>query len=486
MDKLDRRCFLRSTALIGGSLLGFEALIARGAMAQMGDARGLDRSGRAAGFGELFPRLPVNADAPLLAAIGSLPDYRGQALLALPGGFRYTAIGRRGTPMSDGRITPGSHDGQAAFADADGRIRIVRNHEQGGGSATTVAFGTKPYDPSAAGGTTTLVVDPETRLLEQSFASLSGTIRNCAGGQTPWGTWISSEETTLAPAGGNTLRERHGYNFEVPLRGEAEPIPLTAMGRFSHEAVAVDPATGIVYETEDAGSTSGFYRFIPAVPGRLALGGRLQMLAVKHQPQYDTRTGQRPGRQLLCTWVDIPDPDPATITPTTSVFAQGFAAGGARFARLEGAWYGGGDGGSGFGSGGGSIFFDSTSGGNAGQGQIWEYRPVGDDQGFLTLIFESPDAAVLNAPDNLCVSPGGGLILCEDGSGEEFVHGLTPRGRIFRLAKNTVPGQEGSEFAGATFSLDGRTLFVNVQGPGLTFAIWPDTAGGRNWADGGL
>ena len=89
---------------------------------------------------------------------------------------------------------------------------------------------------------------------------------------------------------------------------------------------------------------------------------------------------------------------------------------------------------------------------------------------------------MLNAPDNLCVSPRGGLVLCEDGSGTEYVHGLTVEGEIFRFAQNNVDlratpvkgfsgDYRGSEFAGACYSPDGKWLFVNVQSPGITFAI---------------
>jgi secreted PhoX family phosphatase len=96
-------------------------------------------------------------------------------------------------------------------------------------------------------------------------------------------------------------------------------------------------------------------------------------------------------------------------------------------------------------------------------------------------VFESPSAEVLNAPDNLCVSPRGGLVLCEDGSGQEFVHGLTTDGQIFRFAQNNVvlDGERngiagdftGSEFAGATYSPDGHWLFFNIQSPGISFAV---------------
>lgn len=301
--------------------------------------------------------------------------------------------------------------------------------------------------------------------LVSSWPSISGTIRNCAGGTTPWGSWLTCEETIEQPAPHNDLTKPHGYIFEVPAIGQAVPDALVDMGRFSHEAIAIDPATGYVYETEDAGSNSGFYRFLPEEPGNLAAGGTLQMLALAGLPKADTRLNQ-PRTPRDVAWVDIAEPNPANAV-TNSVFSQGFAQGGARFARLEGAWYGNG-----------LVYFASTSGGNAGQGQIWEYDPREET---LRLLFESPSADVLNAPDNLCVSPRGGLVLCEDGSGIEFLHGLTADGTIFKFCQNNVVlnGEHngfvgdfrGSEFCGAAYSPDGKWLFVNVQSPGITFAI---------------
>src|SRR5262249_11694385 len=294
-------------------------------------------------------------------------------------------------------------------------ITLVRNHEVSFSAPGVALDPSRAYDPLTGGGTTTLIIDAETRLPVRDFVSISGTHNNCAGGPTPWGSWLTCEENVGGLARG--FSKPHGYVYEVSARATApvDPIPLKAMGRFVHEAIAVDHRTGIVYETEDRNPQCGFYRFIPNREKNLAAGGRLQMLAVKDQPNYDTRNGQTAFQTLRVTRVGINDPHPANAeTDPLSGFKKSLAGGGAIFKRLEGAWFGDG-----------SVFFNSTNGGNAGLGQVWQYRPRGDSGGLLTLIFESPGLDVLDSPDNICVTPGGGLILCEDGSGQEFLHGLT-------------------------------------------------------------
>ena len=423
-----------------------------------------------------------------LAGYGPLrPDPRG--VFDLPEGFSYTVVSRAGEPMSDGLATPSKMDGMGCFGLGGDRVALVRNHELSPGEHGVGPFGRtrgRTEGPAAslaydldgdgrilAGGTSTLVYDLRRQTLERSHLSLVGTIKNCAGGVTPWGSWLTCEETTDGPAQG--WGKQHGYIFEVPVSAEdeVEAVPLEAMGRFVHEAVAVDAESGIVYETEDR-FLAGFYRFIPAQRGVLRAGGKLQMLAVEGRRNVDLAHGQRMGARLPVTWVDIDDPDRNSPWDSHGVFAQGYDRGGARFSRLEGCWYGDR-----------SIFFHATNGGDAGRGQVWQYRATDADSGELTLVFESPSAEVLDSPDNLTVSPRGGVVICEDGSGEQYIRGLTRDGRIFDFAKNLA---NNDEFAGACFSPDGRTLFLNIMGStidagpsrGMTFAIWGP------WQDGAL
>jgi secreted PhoX family phosphatase len=262
-------------------------------------------------------------------------------------------------------------------------------------------------------------------------------------------------------------------------------VPLKAMGRFVHEALAVDPATQVIYLTEDQ-TAAGFYRFIPAARSRrmgvgsLREGGRLQALAIRDAAGFDTRKGQPGGASYRVRWVDIDEPDPSANLPG-AVFAQGAAKGGATFARLEGAWWG--DGG---------VYFHATSGGDAGLGQVWRYKPgrdlaggSADDGGQLLLIYESRSRELLSSPDNITVSPRGGLVICEDAAGACHLRGLSAKGEIFPFAQNIFSPRE---FAGACFSPDGQILFVNIQGGtgvtpadfGMTFAIWGP------WGEGGL
>ncbi|MBX9254605.1 DUF839 domain-containing protein [Desmonostoc muscorum CCALA 125] len=382
-----------------------------------------------------------------------VPDPNG--LLDLPSGFQYRTFSLTDELMNDGTKVPGGHDGMAAFPGPKGTVILVRNHELSPTSGTKVE-GPHPYDPFCKGGTTNLVVGANRQLIKH-FASLSGTYRNCAGGITPWGSWISCEENTSTPTSfpvgnRNYVSKFHGYNFEVPASTTTpvKPEPLIAMGRFNHEAVAVDPKTGIVYETEDSGN-SLFYRFIPKVPGKLKEGGTLQALKFKDIYQAQTFADFPKRKPFKVEWVTITEPNP----PQDTVRQEGFAKGAAQFARGEGIWYGNGE-----------FYFCCTSGGALGLGQVWRYIP---EKETIELFVESTSAAELENPDNIVISPYGDLILCEDGDDEQFLVGVTPKGELYQFARNAL---NTNEFAGACFSPDGKTLFVNIQTPGITFAIW--------------
>lgn len=455
---VSRRGFLKiaGAAAAGVTMLApLEALYAR-------TASGL--SARGIGYGPLFPKLPENADELIGTVVGGI-DLGTVPILALPKGFNYTAISITGQAMDDGGTVPSLHDGMAAFAGPNNSTLLVRNHEVGAnGSNPVVPFNGVKYD-QLGGGTTTLVIGPDRRVRYQ-YASIAGTIRNCAGGPTPWGSWITCEENvSTIGQGGNT--KMHGYNFEVPASAElmvADPTPLVAMGRFNHEAVAVEPETGYVFQTEDRGD-SLFYRFRPNVPGNLSQGGVLEALKITDprarnvdaSGSSNTATGYRDlkGVPLTATWVRIDEPNPATDT----VRVEGRSKGAARFTRGEGAWYGNGQ-----------TYFVCSNGGDDGVGQVWAYQSSSDPtQGLLTLVVEARSTDPLAAPDNICVADFGDLFLCEDGSGTEYVVGVNTDGELYRFAENAL---NGSEFAGACFSPDGKTLFVNMQSPGITFAIW--------------
>lgn len=465
---MDRRSFISNFTLASGSLaIACSGLARRSdAFAQTGDLSQF----RSPGFGDLVPTAAKNT---------------GETFLSLPKGFEYNVIGKVRTRMSDGRETPARHDGQWTFQ-VGRELRIVRNHEVSGGAIARPGSGiglANHYDETCGGGTTTLVIDPKTRTLIRDFVSLSGTLINCSGGPTPWGSWISCEETTLGPTvrtnattGNKTggFPKPHGYCFEVSAsaNNNLPPVPLKAMGRFTHETVAVDKKSGVIYETEDV-NPSGFFRFLPKRNKRLAEGGTLQMLAVTGKPEYDTRTGQTQGVVLPATWVTIDNPDPAEAdVDPSSVFKQGKAKGGASFNRLEGSCI----------DEKGNVYFDATSGGDARGGQIWRYEPNGKNDGVLRLLFESPSREVLDMPDNMCLMPKSKLLfICEDsdyvgegGTADNYVRVLTTDGRIADFAKNILPGFERTEFAGTTFSKDGRILFLNLYNPGATFAIWGD------------
>lgn len=456
----------------------------------------LGASAAVAGFGGLRALgLERAAALPTVDPHGALiPDPRG--LLDLPAGFSYDIVSHEGVPMSDGFLTPGAFDGMAAFRvrGKPHHVAIVRNHEIWPDLYERSAFGPdlalaarlpkdKVFDftPDGRpkfGGTSTLVYDMKAKKIVRDHLSLAGTTANCAGGPTPWGSWLTCEET-LEKTGAHVSRD-HGWVFEVPSRakGLVDPVPLKAMGRFVHEAAAVDPKTGVVYLTEDR-QDGLFYRFLPDRKGRLSKGGRLQALALKDGRDRDFRNWPNDGnansglgRTIAAgapadvVWIDLEEVE----STNGDLKDRGHAEGALRFARGEGLAVGTSV------NGRTEIYISCTSGGPIRLGQVFRYRPSAkegtsgetDEPGILDLFVETDDAGILKNCDNIAVAPWGDVILCEDGYDYEaqYLRGVTPAGVLYTIAGNTK-----SEFCGACFSPDGETMFVNIQTPGVTFAI---------------
>lgn len=458
---ISRRHFLRQAAAVGAGFGGLRLLIlARDAAAA--PARRLAALSGRRDFG------PLVAD----------PD----GIFDLPADFAYRIISRFGDTMDDGLRVPHRADGMAAFPGPDGLTILVCNHEVNAErshveSAFGPAYGlAESFDPGdfydsgvdfhpAGGGTTTLVYDTGRREVVRRFLSLAGTLRNCAGGATPWNSWLTCEETVVGPD--EVWARSHGWVFEVPATAEpglAPPVPIAPMGRFYREAVAVDPASGAVYQTEDR-SDGLLYRYLPDVPGDLHAGGRTQALAIAGRPRVDTRNWASVdvavGERLPVAWVDVDGLD----NPADDLRYRGHERGAARFARGEGMWHGND-----------AVYFACTNGGPDRLGQIWKYTPSATEgtpgearePGTLELFLESDDPGVLENADNLTVAPWGDLFVCEDGDEDQFLVGVEPDGSTYRFGRNAL---DGSELAGATFSPDGSTLFLNVQTAGLTLAI---------------
>ncbi|MDC8831968.1 alkaline phosphatase PhoX [Alteromonas gilva] len=431
--------------------------------------------------GSLFrhPAAEGATPGPMKTAAGYGPlkeDPNG--LLDLPDGFSYTVLSSFGDKMDDGFSVPDAADGMGCIAISQDVVALIRNHElqpkhlekYGPGQPQPLkserAYDTNNKGEAFPGGTTTIYYNTKTRQKEREFLSLTGTIRNCSGGVTPWGSWLTCEESVDTPSDEGS--QYHGYVFEVPAAatGLVEPKPLKALGRFNHEAACVDPDSGIVYLTEDRGD-SLLYRMVPNEYGNLAAGGKLQALAVKGYPRFDTRNWDKRempvGEWLNAQWVDIANPDSAE----DDLRRQGYAKGAALFARGEGIHWGKG-----------KLYFCCTNGGHKKLGQVMAYHPSAyegtpaehDSPGQLQLFVESANSDILNFGDNLTVSPGGHLIICEDQYSaivDNHLRGVTPDGEVYPFGKLNMQ----TELAGACFSPDGTQLFVNLYSPTRTLAI---------------
>ena len=423
--------------------------------------------------GAAFSGLLLNGctgrSAPLTSAPSSFADYGPlvpdpAGMLDLPRGFSYRLLSSLGNAMTDGCTVPDKADGMGCFSLGNDEIVLIRNHElvpaDDAGGVLAKGFGTRD-GAIVPGGTTSIVLDATTLEVKREFRSLAGTIRNCSGGITPWGSWLTCEEAPTGPGQrfGEGLAENHGWVFEVPAKatGLIDAVPLKAMGRFNHEAACVDPRTGIVYLSEDR-DDSVLYRFVPTTPGRLGDGGLLQAMVVEglSDTRNWTSADMAVGFRHTVRWIDCDDVE----SPNDDLRSRAAAKGAALVARGEGIHTGTDE-----------IFVCSTNGGPRKLGQILRLVPgTGGEPDQIELFFESQSKDQFNYGDNLTVGPNGHLIVCEDQYTEvvdNHLRGITPDGRAYTLGRLRMQ----TELAGGCFSPDGKWFFVNAYSPTRTLAI---------------
>lgn len=429
----------------------------------------------------------LTAQAAPIQGFGPLvPDANG--IFDLPEGFSYQVLSRTRQRMNDGGRVPTAPDAMASFQGSDSNTTIlIRNHELSVNSESEIAnsFEANPtipvFDPGAIGGTATLTLRSfrgRHRVMDQR-RSLAGTENNCAGGsikvnsRSPLGSWVSCEETLILPSNDNPLQQRHGYAFEVPADGVSDGEPLRAMGRFIRESIAEDPEEGFIYQTNDDFFELGlYYRFRPNQVGDLRQGGILEALVIPDMPGVDASNNNQDniavGQVMPIEWVEIPVPDPEDNlqdgpNSQRKIQHQQLPSGqkvrdvAALFNRTEGSWY----------DGEGGIVFCATDAGPNEWGQIWRLDIRNQT---LELLAEPRNSELLQNPDNVTVAPWGDIIICEDGGGTDRLLGLTRNGEIYVIGRN---GLNSAEIAGANFSPDGSTLFLNApqKSPGATIAI---------------
>ena len=323
------------------------------------------------------------------------PDANG---ISLPAGFKAREIARANRPVA-GTAYPWHifPDGQATYALSDGGYVLVSNSE----SVAAVGAGSSAIRFDSGGK----IVD--------AYRILAGTNVNCAGGRTPWGTWLSCEEFD------------GGQVWECDPLGRRPALNRPAMGLFKHEAAAVDPVNKRLYLTEDH-PEGCFYRFTPALYPDLSSGTLEVLVGVQGGP---------------VSWVTVPDPSSISGATRTQVAAA------AKFNGGEGVWYD-----SGF------VYFSTK-----GDSRIWSLDTAAN---VLDVLYDgkaTPDAG-LTGLDNITVSQSGDLFGCEDNGEEEFSVGIISRERVAsRFLTVSGPTHQGSELAGVIFDPSGKRMYFASQ-----------------------